>query len=131
MPISSPLSSITRLNATVKDLLIYLFDLAPLDIDLLFTLMKARKPLNVDDLAKKLSRDRTTIFRSVQKLVSVGICAKDTKTLKDGGYYHIYSAVDKETFKLAVEMKIKEVQQSFDRILKKYEEDIGKLLESF
>jgi predicted transcriptional regulator len=131
MPISSPLSSITRLNATVKDLLIYLFDLAPLEIDLLFTLMKARKSLTVDDLAKKLSRDRTTIFRSVQKLVSVGICAKDTKTLKDGGYYHIYSAVDKETFKLAVEMKIKEVQQSFDRILKKYEEDIGKLLESF
>src|SRR6476661_3264503 len=104
MPISSPLSSITRLNATVKDLLIYLFDLSPLEVDLLFTLMKAKKPSTLDDLAKKLGRDRTTIFKSVQKLVNIGICIKDTKTLKDGGYYHIYSAVDNETFKLAVEV---------------------------
>ena len=63
MPSVEPLSSITRLNATVKDLLIYLFDFSPMDSEVLFTLMKKNQSLTVDELAKKLKRDRTTVFR--------------------------------------------------------------------
>lgn len=128
MPIAPSLNSITRLNATVKDLLIYLFDLTPLDIEVLFNLMRNRKWSTVDEIAEIVNRDRTTTFRAIQKLVALGICEKDSKTLKDGGYYHIYNSVDKETFKLELERRIKEVKESFDRILKKCEEDIDKVV---
>lgn len=79
---SSPISAITRMNSTVKDLFIYLYDLSPLELDLLFFLIKNKKPLTMEELARKADRDKVTIFRSLQKLVGLGICIKDTKTLK-------------------------------------------------
>ena len=53
--------------------------------------------MTLDGISKEVDRDRTTTFRSLQKLVSLGLCVKETKTIKEGGYYHVYSAVDMET----------------------------------
>jgi predicted transcriptional regulator len=127
----SPISTITRLNSTAKDLFIYLYDLSPLDADLFFTLMKNKKPMILEELAKKIKRDKSNVFRSVQKLVNSGICIKETRTLKDGGYYHVYSAVDTKTFKMETENRVKELQASFDRILRKFEHDIENMVAGF
>jgi predicted transcriptional regulator len=131
MPIAVTLDALTRINATAKDLLIYLFDLSPLDVDMLFLLMKTKKAMILEDMAKKLSRDKTTVFRSAQKLASAGLCVKETKTLKGGGYYHVYSAIDLQTFKQQTELRIKEVQMSFERIMQKFEKDISTAVEGF
>ena len=127
----SPISTITRLNSTAKDLFIYLYDLSPLDADLFFILMKSKKPVILEDLAKKINRDKSNVFRSAQKLVSSGICIKESRTIKGGGYYHVYSAVDTKTFKMETEKRVKELQTSFDRILRKFEEDIENMISSF
>jgi predicted transcriptional regulator len=131
MPIAVTLDALTRINATAKDLLIYLFDLSPLEVDMLFLLMKTKKPMTLEDMAKKLSRDKTTVSRSAQKLAGVGLCIKETRTLKGGGYYHVYSAVDFETFKQQTELRIKEVQMSFERIMQKFERDISTAVATF
>jgi len=128
---SSPISAITRMNSTVKDLFIYLYDLSPLELDLLFFLIKNKKPLTMEELARKADRDKSTIFRSLQKLVGLGICIKDTKTLKEGGYYHAYSAIDMESFKMETEKRVKELHESFDRLLRKFEDDMEKAILSF
>jgi predicted transcriptional regulator len=128
---SSPISAITRMNSTVKDLFIYLYDLSPLEIDLLFFLIKNKKPLTMEELARKADRDKSTIFRSLQKLVGLGICIKDTKTLKEGGYYHAYSAIDMESFRMETEKRVKELHESFDRLLRKFEDDMEKAILSF
>jgi predicted transcriptional regulator len=128
---SSPISAITRMNSTVKDLFIYLYDLSPLELDLLFFLIKNKKPLTMEELARKADRDKSTIFRSLQKLVGLGICIKDTKTLKEGGYYHAYSAVDMESFRMETEKRVKELHESFDRLLRKFEDDMEKAILSF
>jgi predicted transcriptional regulator len=127
----SPISTITRLNSTAKDLFIYLYDLSSLDADLFFILLKSKKPVILEDLAKKINRDKSNVFRSVQKLVSSGICIKESRTIKGGGYYHMYSAVDTKTFKMETEKRVKELQASFDRILRKFEEDIENMVSSF
>src|SRR5215475_10372282 len=111
----TPISTITRLNSTAKDLFIYLYDLSPLDADLFFLLMTSKKPVILEDLARKINRDKSNVFRSVQKLVISGICIKETRNIKDGGYYHIYSAVDTKTFKMETEKRVKELQASFER----------------
>jgi len=86
--------------------------------------------MTLEELAKKVDRDKSSVFRSLQKLVGLGIC-KETKTLKEGGYYHAYSAIDIESFKLETEKRVKELEDSFHRLLKKFEEDIGKAISSF
>jgi predicted transcriptional regulator len=119
------------MNSTVKDLFIYLYDLSPLELDLLFFLIKNKKPLTMEELARKADRDKSTIFRSLQKLVGLGICIKDTKTLKEGGYYHAYSAIDMESFRRETEKRVKELHESFDRLLRKFEDDMEKAILSF
>ena len=128
---SHPLNAITRINSTVKELFIYLYDLSPLELDLLFIMIKEAKPLTLEELSNKADRDKSTVFRSVQKLVSSGICIKETRTIREGGYYHIYSAVDMETFKAETERRVKDLQKSLDRLMKKFESDMHKAISSF
>jgi predicted transcriptional regulator len=128
---SHPLNALTRINSTVKELFIYLYDLSPLDLDLLFIMIKEAKPLTLEELSNMADRDKSTIFRSVQKLVSAGICIKETRTIKEGGYYHVYSAVDMETFKAETGMRVRDLQKSLDRLMKKFETDMQKAISSF
>ena len=128
---TSPIKTITRVNSTVKDLFIYLYDLSPLELDLLFILIKNKKSMTLEELAKKVDRDKSSVFRSLQKLVGLGICIKETKTLKEGGYYHAYSAIDIESFKIETEKRVKELEDSFHRLLRKFEEDMGRAISSF
>ena len=128
---ASPIKIITRINSTVKDLFIYMYDLSPLELELLFILIKNKKSMTLEELAKKVDRDKSTVFRSLQKLVDLGICNKETKTLKEGGYYHAYSGIDIESFKLETEKRVKELEDSFHRLLRKFEEDLGNAISSF
>lgn len=118
------------MSATVKDLFTYLYDLSPSELDLLFMLNSQNEPMSLDDISQEADRDRTTVFKSLQKLVKVGICNKESKTMKDGGYYHVYSAIDLETFKLETEKRVNELKDGLDRILKKFEDDMTKAIES-
>jgi len=130
MSSSIPISALTRMSATVKDLFTYLYDLSPLELDLLLILNRTNEALTLDQLSQELDRDRTTVFRSLQKLVKAGICNKESKTMKDGGYYHVYSAIDIETFKLETQKRVKELKDGLDRILKRFEQDMDKAIES-
>ncbi len=128
---SHPLNALTRINSTVKELFIYLYDLSTLDLDLLFIMIKEAKPLALEQLSNMADRDKSTVFRSVQKLVSAGICIKETRTIREGGYYHVYSAVDMETFKVETETRVKDLQKSLDRLMKKFESDMHNAISSF
>jgi predicted transcriptional regulator len=86
--------------------------------------------MTLDDVSKEADRDRSTTFRSLQKLVSLGLCVKETKTIKDGGYFHVYSVVDMETFKKETERRVKDLQKSLDRLLKKFETDMQAAISS-
>ena len=132
MPSIPSVNSLTRMNATVKDLFIQLYDLSPLDLDILFMLIRNKndKPMTLDEISEEVDRDRSTTFRSLQKLVTLGLCVKETKTIKEGGYYHLYSAVDMQTFKAETERRVKELQRSLDRLLKKFEDDMQKAISS-
>jgi predicted transcriptional regulator len=130
MPSAPPLSSLTRMSSTVKDLFIYIYDLSPLDLDLLFLLIKHKKPMTLEELSIKADRDKSTTFRSLQKLVGSGICIKETKTIREGGYYHIYSAIDIKSFKMETEKKVKELEATFHRLLRKFEDSMQEVIAS-
>lgn len=132
MPSIPSVNTLTRMNATVKDLFIQLYDLSPPELDILFMLISREKeePMTLDEVSKEMDRDRSTTFRSLQKLVTLGLLVKETKTIKDGGYFHVYSAVDRETFKRETERRVKELQKSLDRLLKKFESDMQQAISS-
>ena len=87
--------------------------------------------MTLEELTNELDRDKSTIFRSLQKLVSLGICIKETRTIKEGGLYHVYSAIDIESFKLETEKRVRELEKSFHRILRKFEADMRTMISDF
>jgi len=127
---TASIASITRMNATIEDLIMSLYDLSPLEFDLLFALIARKQATPLDVLSKEVNRDKTTVFRCLQKLVNLRICEKDTKTLKEGGWYHVYSAIDVSAFKMETEKRVKEIKESFDGLLSKFEADLNKTLNS-
>jgi predicted transcriptional regulator len=127
---TASIASITRMNATIEDLIMSLYDLSPLEFDLLFALIARKKATSLDVLSKEVNRDKTTVFRCLQKLVNLRICEKETKTLKEGGWYHVYSAIDVAAFKMETEKRVKEIKESFDGLLSKFEADLNKTLNS-
>jgi len=129
MPASS-VSSITRMNSSIRDLFTILYDLSLLELELLFILISKNKPVALETLAKELDRDKTTVFRSLQKMVNLRICEKETKTLKEGGWYHVYKAIDIAAFKMETEKRVKEIKESFDRLLKRFESELDKIISS-
>ncbi len=132
MPSIPPVNTLTRMNATVKDLFIQLYDLSPLDLEILFMLISKKndEPMTLDQITKEADRDRSTTFRSLQKLVGLGLCIKDTKTIKEGGYYHVYSVVDMKTFKIETERRVRDLQKGLERLLKKFESDMQQAISS-
>jgi len=65
------------------------FDLNKLDINV-YKQLKKMGESRADELASCLDKERSTVYRSLQKLTDAGICIKCQKTLSQGGYYFIY-----------------------------------------
>lgn len=130
MPYSS-INTLTHQNSSCEDVFACLYDLSNSDSDLLRILLKYGKKeedgFTLGSLAKKLNKDKGTIFRSLQKLVSLGFCTKHTRIIKEGGYYHIYKPSDITTIEDNVDYRIREIEASLNRIRKKFKEDIKKM----
>jgi len=65
------------------------FDLNKLDINV-YKKLKKTGEARADEIASYLDKERSTVYRSLQKLTDAGICIKIRKNLEQGGYYHVY-----------------------------------------
>lgn len=91
-----------------------------LDRDCFQALVAANDPLTVDELAKEVNRERSTAYRSVQRLLQAGFIEKDQINYDHGGYYHVYSPTDPS--KVADEMQ---------RMLNDWYAMMGQLIQEF
>jgi predicted transcriptional regulator len=104
-------------NATCRDIFEYFFDLSPSDINVLYSL-ETGKPEPVDDIAMRLKKDRTTVFRSLQRLVGSGLVSKRKQCMQKGGYYYSYSRISPEKISDVVNKKEKEFHMVLQCLLK-------------
>ncbi|MEF8879877.1 MAG: helix-turn-helix domain-containing protein [Candidatus Thermoplasmatota archaeon] len=81
-----------------EDAIKCIFNLNERDIQI-FKKLRETGEINASDLAKKVGKERSTVYRSLQKLEKCGMCVKETKTLDRGGYYHIYKCSQTEKIK--------------------------------
>lgn len=85
-------NQLLRNNATCKDLFEYFFDLSPNDVNILYSLCTDEMK-TLDEIADYMKKDRTTVYRCLQKLVGTGLVIKKKNTIDKGGYYFTYSRV--------------------------------------
>lgn len=77
----------------------------------------------LDELALKLQRDRSTVHRSLTKLLSIGVCYRKTAGLKGGGYFHIYGISDTAVIKRRIEGEVSEIINALQRLAERFETD--------
>ena len=104
-----------------------MYSLSTSELNLLDILLKSEVSLTLENLAKKMNRDKGTVFRSLQKLVSLNLCIKEARNLDAGGYYHIYKASDLDSIERDIEKRIKEIGKSRNNIRKRIRRDIEKM----
>jgi len=99
-----------------------IFDLNKADIEVFKTLNTLGKS-RVEAISKKLKKDRSTVYRSLQKLVSCEICIKETKTIEQGGYYHIYCCTDIKAIKQKMKRYVDEWYSHIENTLAQFEQE--------
>ncbi|MFP4545835.1 MAG: helix-turn-helix domain-containing protein [Methanomassiliicoccales archaeon] len=82
-------------ETTCQDLVQCAFNLNQFEISVYRHLLDLG-PSRADELAVDMGKDRSTIYRSLQKLMSCGVCHRETRSLEKGGYYHVYIPIGKD-----------------------------------
>lgn len=118
---------LTSMNASCKDLFTCMYDLSHSDVNMLGILLRQKQAKTLDELATIANRDKGTAFRILQKLVSLGFCTKETMTLKEGGYYHLYSVSSIDTIERITEQRVREIQRALDLLMRKFRQDIKQM----
>lgn len=77
-----------------EDLLECVYGLGDLGKACYRELATSDEPLTVDAVAERVDRDRTTAYRAIRRLQDVGVVSQQQVNYQQGGYYHVYDAVD-------------------------------------
>lgn len=90
-----------------------------LDREIYFSLLEDGQ-MDVDEIAEKIERERSTAYRAVQRLKENGFLEQEKKSHKGGGYRHVYTAVDPE-----------KVAEQMQRKLNDWYANMGQLIHEF
>jgi Predicted transcriptional regulator len=83
-------------------------------------LTQAEEPLTVDEIAEIVNRERSTAYRSIQRLLQAGFIKKEQINYDQGGYYHVYSATSPD-----------EIANGMQRLLNDWYAQMGQLIREF
>jgi predicted transcriptional regulator len=107
-------------NIQCDDAVKCLFNLNNLDIIIYKTLQKTGE-IRADELASLINRERSTVYRSLQKLIKCRMCLKKTKHLQRGGYYHVYECSNNKNIKKHAKKCLDEWYLSLKKTIEKFE----------
>lgn len=94
--------------------------LKPLDERCFRAIAAYDAPLTVDEVAEAVDRERSTTYRSIQRLLASGLVQKEQRNYDGGGYYHVYRAAAAE-----------EITDEMQAMLNAWYAKIGQLLQEF
>jgi predicted transcriptional regulator len=94
--------------------------LKQLDRECFGVLVEATSPMTVDEVADAVERERSTAYRSIQRLLQTGFVQKEQVNYEQGGYYHVYRPADPD-----------EVADDMQRMLNEWYAKMGQLIQEF
>lgn len=94
--------------------------LKQLDKDCFQVLVTSEEPLTVDEVADRVDRERSTAYRSIQRLHAHGFIQQEQINFDDGGYCHVYVPNDPD-----------EIASEMQRTLNDWYAMMGQLIQEF
>jgi predicted transcriptional regulator len=106
---------------TCHDLVQCAFSLGEFEVGVYYNLIEGG-PLRADELASKIGKDRSTVYRALQKLMTCGMVYRETKSIERGGYYHVYKAISKDMLRGRLEKCVDDWYLHMQDVLRKFTE---------
>lgn len=78
------------------------------------------EPMTIDEIAEHIERERSTAYRSIQRLLQAGFIQKEQVNYDQGGYYHVYRPTDPG-----------DVSHEMQRMLNEWYAKMGQLIQEF
>ncbi len=108
--------------SSCHDLVQCAFSLGDFEVDVYYRLLSAG-PLRADELATKIGKDRSTVYRALQKLMTCGMVYRETKSMERGGYYHVYRAISSDMLRSRLESCVEDWYMRMHEVLDKFTEE--------
>jgi len=118
----SSLGKIVRGSASCSDLISCLYALNSTEIDIFFSLYGMGE-ITLETLSAAANRDKSTIHRILEKLVSAGLCFKDTRAAEKGGFRNIYYTLSPEKLVEKLTYDGKRIIDGLDGALRNFPEN--------
>ena len=114
------MSEYLKQDMECEGLLECIHGLKDLDKQIFAVLTERTEPLTVDEIAERIDRERSTAYRSVQRLLQAGFIQKEQVNYDQGGYYHVYRPSDPDR-----------VADDMQRMLNDWYAKMGQLIAEF
>ncbi|MFW5957109.1 MAG: helix-turn-helix domain-containing protein [Natronomonas sp.] len=114
------MSEYLRQDMQCEGLLECVHGLKDLDKEIFELLAEQPEPMTVDDIAEEVERERSTAYRSIQRLVQSGFVQKEQVNYDQGGYYHVFYPTDPD-----------EIADDMQRMLNDWYAKMGQLIGEF
>ena len=114
------MNEMLRQGMVCEGLLECFHGLTELDKECFRVLATGEEPMTVDEVADRVDRERSTVYRAIQRLMQAGFVQKEQVNYDDGGYYHVYSPVDAD-----------QIADEMQRMLNDWYAQMGQLIAEF
>lgn len=96
------------------------FDVTCFDMEVYTALLK-KSPMTVEDLSEMLGKDKSTVYKSLQRLFEKGLIERDYRILRSGGYRYLYKPVPFEDFRAKMMKALEQWARSLAEFLNSLE----------
>ncbi len=117
---ANSMSEYLKQDMECEGLLECIHGLKSLDKEIFVLLTEQSEPITVDEVAELVDRERSTAYRSIQRLINSGFVQKEQVNYDQGGYYHVFRPTDPD-----------EIADDMQRMLNDWYAKMGQLIGEF
>ena len=119
---SKTLSEMLRKDMECEGLLDCFHGLKQLDKDCYQVLVETSDALTVDEVADEVDRERSTVYRAIQRLLQTGLVQKEQVNYDQGGYYHVYYPTNPDAVTDEMQQMLNEWYAKMGQLIQEFED---------
>ena len=123
------MSEYLKQDMQCEGLLECIHGLKGLDKEIFKLLTDRSEPLTVDEIADEVDRERSTAYRSVQRLLQSGFVQKDQINYDQGGYYHVFRPTDPDEIADDMQRMLNDWYAKMGQLIGEFREKYGEAIE--
>ena len=123
------MSEYLKQDMQCEGLLECIHGLKGLDKEIFQVLTERSEPLTVDEIAEAVDRERSTAYRSVQRLLQSGFVQKEQVNYEQGGYYHVFRPTDPDRIADDMQRMLNDWYAMMGQLIGEFREKYGEMVD--